>query len=165
MVNHQVYQPIGVSVNTLVNIRPIYRPILDRVSTNVSTDISASHKTHGFGLFCISVTTSSKNSSSYTSLGQWKSLLNIQEWHKEFQSTTTIEKRKYTAFLSSRSTIKKVYNIITKLPCRQEGDITYLFITLFTVHATDHGILIILAALQTKFIRLAAKLYNKYLNW
>lgn len=67
----------------------------------------------------------------------------------------------YTVFLTHDQQSRKFINIITKLPHRQEDDITY---HLFTFHATQ-GILIILAALQTKFIRLAAELYNKYLNW
>ena len=38
-VNHQVYRPIGVSVDTLVDTQPIYRPILDRVSTDSRSSI------------------------------------------------------------------------------------------------------------------------------
>ena len=38
-VNHQVYRPIGVSVHTSVDTRPIYRPILDRVSTDTQSSI------------------------------------------------------------------------------------------------------------------------------
>ena len=38
-VNHQVYRPIGVSVHTSVDTRPIYRPILDRVSTDIRSSI------------------------------------------------------------------------------------------------------------------------------
>ena len=51
-VNRQIYRPIEVSVDTLVDTPPIYRPILDRVSTNVSTDalvdtsVEAPHKIH-----------------------------------------------------------------------------------------------------------------------
>ena len=38
-VSHQVYRPIAVSVDTLVDTRLIYRPILDRVSTDTRSSI------------------------------------------------------------------------------------------------------------------------------
>ena len=50
-VNHQVHRLIGVSVDTSVDVRPIYRPILDWVSTDVSTDalVTAPHGIHDSG--------------------------------------------------------------------------------------------------------------------
>ena len=38
-VNRQVYRPIGVSVDTSVGTRPIYRPVLDRISTDTRSSI------------------------------------------------------------------------------------------------------------------------------